>query len=238
MACKDKPKVIQASNTITQEQIKDNTTTQANPSSASTNEDVHQVSVKEVLTTEKYAYLKVSEQDRDDYWIAVMKQEINKNEKYFYQGGLLKKNFYSQEFDRNFEEVFLVSKFWSERNLSQGAVENANKAQPATAPMVSNGNSIADSDIITIKYLIENKERLEGEWVYLKGECTKVNPNIMNRNWVHLKDGSADDIDLTITTQEQIPVGSKLTLKGKVALDRDFGAGYRYSILIEEAILP
>jgi hypothetical protein len=55
----------------------------------------------------------------------------------------------------------------------------------------------------------------------------------MGRNWVHLRDGTQDDFDLVITCSMMIPGGHKVTVVGTVALDKDFGAGYTYGILLE-----
>jgi hypothetical protein len=60
----------------------------------------------------------------------------------------------------------------------------------------------------------------------------------MGRNWVHIQDGTKHDgkkADLTVTTGLVIPVGSKVALKGKIVLNKDFGAGYRYDVIMEEA---
>jgi hypothetical protein len=60
---------------------------------------------------------------------------------------------------------------------------------------------------------------------------------IMNRNWIHIQDGTGDQLDLTVTTTENIALGSVVTLKGTIALDKDFGAGYRYDIIMEGAVV-
>ena len=57
----------------------------------------------------------------------------------------------------------------------------------------------------------------------------------MGRNWVHFQDGSGEGLDLTVTTQTEIPLGSVLTVEGVIALNKDFGSGYRYDILMEGA---
>ena len=86
---------------------------------------------------------------------------------------------------------------------------------------------------IKIKELVENKEKYAGQEVQLSGEVIKVNPNIMGRNWIHLIDGTMDDYDLVITTDINIPEGAFVTLKGQVSLDKDFGAGYFYEVIVE-----
>jgi hypothetical protein len=57
----------------------------------------------------------------------------------------------------------------------------------------------------------------------------------MGRNWIHLKDGTLDNYDFVVTSDQAIPEGHVVTLKGTVARNRDFGSGYRYELLIENA---
>ena len=68
---------------------------------------MHEVEVQDVLQAEKYTYLDVQEGE-ERFWIAVSKMSAAKGDKFYYSGGLLKRNFYSREFDRNFETLFLV----------------------------------------------------------------------------------------------------------------------------------
>ena len=65
---------------------------------------------------------------------------------------------------------------------------------------------------------------------------TKYNPSIMGKNWVHIQDGTEfqGGFDLTITTEEQVKVGETAIIEGKLALDKDFGYGYSYNVLLEE----
>ena len=81
--------------------------------------------------------------------------------------------------------------------------------------------------------MVGNKTNLEGKTVTLKGICTKVNTKIMGRNWIHLKDGTMDDYDLVITSDQEIPVGHEVTIQGTVSLKKDFGSGYYYELLVE-----
>ena len=59
----------------------------------------------------------------------------------------------------------------------------------------------------------------------------------MERNWIHVKDGSKDDYDLVVTSNTFVPEGSKITIKATVSLNRDFGAGYTYDLILENGIL-
>jgi hypothetical protein len=89
---------------------------------------------------------------------------------------------------------------------------------------------------ITISDLLSNKQSFSGKVIKVKGKVTKFNPEIMGKNWVHIQDGSEfqGGFDLTITTDKRVSVGETLTFEGKIVLDKDFGYGYFYSVLMEE----
>ena len=67
----------------------------------------------------------------------------------------------------------------------------------------------------------------------------KVNNGILEKNWVHIVDGTQfeNKKSLTVTTNELIKVGDTVTFKGKITIDKDFGYGYVYDILLEEGEL-
>jgi len=77
--------------------------------------------------------------------------------------------------------------------------------------------------------------------VVVRGQVVKANNAIMGRNWFHLQDGSgkADDgtNDLTITTEDVVTVGDIVTVSGTLTVDKDFGAGYAYDAIIENATI-
>jgi hypothetical protein len=92
-------------------------------------------------------------------------------------------------------------------------------------------------DCITIAKLLTNKKSYSGKIIKVKGSVTKFNPQIMGKNWVHIQDGTEFEggFDLTITTDQQASIGETITFEGKIVLDKDFGYGYVYSVLMEEA---
>ena len=59
----------------------------------------------------------------------------------------------------------------------------------------------------------------------------------MGRNWIHIEDGSGKNQELTITTQDVLQLGEVGVFEGTISLDKDFGAGYRYEIIMENAKL-
>ncbi len=205
--------------------------------------DVHRVVVEEVLPTDQYQFLRVREGD-DEYWIATMIQGIEVGKSYYFKNGVLKTDYENKEYQRVFKRMYLVS------NIVEAG--HGNKMQGAGSGMKSNVEAKTNSEIHSIprKYgrievegslpiaeLIAHPEKYEGKRIQISGECVKLNPNIMGRNWIHLKDGSKDDYDLVITSRDICPEGEVATFEGTVTLNKDFGAGYRYELIVEDGKL-
>ena len=93
--------------------------------------------------------------------------------------------------------------------------------------------------VVSIAELLSHKDKYNGKIVTVSGKVTKVNSAIMGRNWVHLQDGTDYEgaYDLTITTVLEPAEGDLLTLTGKIVLEKDFGYGYYYDILLEDAVI-
>jgi RecJ-like exonuclease len=94
-----------------------------------------------------------------------------------------------------------------------------------------------DAKASTVETLYAQKDALSGKRVQVSGKVVKVNNGIMGKNFFHLQDGSgkAGTNDLTVTTQETVHVGDQVVVTGLVAVNRDFGAGYSYPLIVEEA---
>lgn len=229
-SCDSGPKVIEsepvagAANTVSQEM----------PGVHVPIADDHKVVAEEALNTEKYTYVRVKEND-ESFWIAIPKSPVEIGATYYYKGGLMKKNFPSKEFNRVFETIYLVSGL-SKQPIGS-AVDQA-LAQTQSAEAVEPPKDIKPAaGAVKIAEIIGNLKKYEGKTVKVTGKCVKMNPMIMGRNWVHLQDGSANNFDLTITTTESVALGDVVTLEGVIALNKDFGAGYKYNVIMEGAVV-
>ncbi|MDB4286200.1 GW dipeptide domain-containing protein [bacterium] len=237
MACGSEPRVIEGKSTgqgITPNSIPslENNATSKTPDSKE-----RKVIVEDVLNTEKYSYLHVSEKG-EKFWIAISNREVAVGETWYFRGGLLKKNFFSREFKRVFETVYLVSDIRKQPIGSGTGIDGAAETvtTPNQIPNLEVGKIESAPGAISLKELFSNKEKYENKIVKVTGKCVKTNPMIMNRNWLHIQDGSGEGLDLTVTTTENIPLGVIITMEGVLTLDKDFGAGYRYEVIMEEAV--
>lgn len=89
----------------------------------------------------------------------------------------------------------------------------------------------------TVAAINQNKAALSGQKISAQGKVVKVNNGIMGRNFVHVQDGTGDSSsnNLIVTSKQTASVGDQVTVSGVVAVDRDFGSGYMYPLLIEDA---
>jgi len=121
-------------------------------------------------------------------------------------------------------------------NAASGGSEGA-KA-PATSEPIK-VEKAKGADAYTVSEAYEKAGNLDKKAVVVRGKVVKVSKGIMGKNWVHLRDGSGDPgkgtNNLVVTTQDVPNIGDVVTAKGTLYKDKDFGAGYKYQVIVEEA---
>jgi hypothetical protein len=207
--------------------------------------------VLERLDAPPYSYLKLSV-GKEEMWAAVPKADTEKGKEVTVVNAMPMNGFESKTLNRKFDVVFF------------GTLEGATPAAEA-APMgnmdATPGNMAAQhanvgkgpaevgdvkvakasgADARTVAEVYAQKAQLKDKPVTIKGKVVKYNAGIMGKNWLHLRDGSgtADkDNDLTVTSQDVAKVGDVVVIKGSVRVDKDFGAGYAYPVIVEDATI-
>ena len=203
----------------------------ASNQSAMQSENLHKVVVEENINASNYTYLKVKEND-NEYWIAVPQMQVQKGETLYFGKSMEMKNFHSEALNRDFESILFVdrvSKTPGNMDIVPGHPKPTSVKEDVSVKPLSGGK--------TIKQIYEGKSDLAGKTVKVRGKVTKFNPNIMGRNWIHIQDGtgSSNDYDLMITSKDIVRVGDVVIAEGTVAINKDFGAGYSYPVMIEDA---
>ncbi len=221
---------------------------QQNNNAATTDPNVHKVIAIEKINTSQYTYLRVDDNGKEK-WLAFPITDIKLGETYYYGNEMPMSNFVSKELNRTFPIVYFVEGVSLEPPTKkiEGNGQNMNP-QPLKQTEPHTGNAEIKVEklqvivepakgIITIADLFANKEKYAGKKVRVKGKVSKFSPEIMNKNWIHLQDGTEFEgvFDLTITTNDMVKQGDVITCEGIVTLNKDFGAGYFYKILLEDA---
>ena len=203
--------------------------------------DLRKITIAEAVPTSKYLYLKVTEDGRE-YWMATSQTAVNSGEVYYYNEALIRTDFESKEMQRVFDTIYLVTRIVPEAQVDKLKSQETKATPQADASTSDDPDSPAEvmqgnASPVQISEIFDNPEAFEGRKVEISGTCTKVNEGILSRNWIHVKDGSADDKDLVVTSSASVKPGDRVKLQAFVRLDKDFGAGYRYAIILEDGIL-
>lgn len=200
--------------------------------------------VEEAIQTSNYTYCMVKE-GTSEYWIAFSKTQVEEGQTLYYNQGLEMKDFHSKELDRVFPSVFFIQEVSTDPNATsskgQHMMQSTQQSQKAQKPeIVKNEFNIEKAEGgISIAELYANKEKYAGKRIIVRGKVTKYSPGIMSRNWIHIQDGtdSNGNFDLTITSMETVNEGAVATFEGIITLNKDFGAGYKYDVIMEEAVV-
>lgn len=199
----------------------------------------NEVVVNEVQQTGDYTYILV-QQSNQEFWLAVSKTDVEVGEKLYFTDAMEMKNFESKELNRVFESIYFVDQVSKEPiDAEAKKAEAISKRQEGIQKLL---DSIQISPVdggYSIGELYKNADKYNQQTVKVRGQVVKVNLDIMDRNWVHLMDGTKGEnrSDLTFTTNDVVKVGDTVTFEGVLALDREFGAGYVYPLIVENAVV-
>jgi hypothetical protein len=205
-------------------------------SPTSTNDKV--AVVMEAIDGGTYTYLRL-EQDGIEFWAAISARPVEIGKSYYYQESVLMRDFESKQLQRTFKSILFIG-YFGEYPSDAGKVSQHGATQDHTKADKEEDISIEHSgDLISLKELFGSKENYNGKKVLVKGKVVKISRDIMQRNWIHIQDGTSYEgqYDLTITINESIgfDLDNIVTFRGTVTLDKDFGSGYFYPVIMEEA---
>jgi hypothetical protein len=199
--------------------------------------------VLEVRDVQSYTYLRLKT-PQGETWAAVTTAPVKKGAKVTIENITVMKNFESKALKKTFDSVVFGSLAGA-----PGSTPQANKEVAAAHAGVPKSMDVADvkvpkasgANAHTVGEIMGKPAAMKDKPVLIRGKIVKYNPGIMGKNWIHLRDGSgsaADNTnDLIVTTTEQAKVGDVVTVKGVVHTDKDFGAGYSYKAIVEDATL-
>jgi hypothetical protein len=193
--------------------------------------------VVETMRSGGYTYARVAV-GGEEVWVAGPETTLAIGDAVDVAAGQLMTGFRSNTLDRTFDRIYFLSA-WSGAPTAGAPSPHADVAA-ARAPDLAPGERIPPAEGgQTVEQVLVGKAALGGRPVVVRGKVVKVNTGIMGKNWLHLQDGTgaAGTNDLTVTTADVAVVGDVIVARGTLALDKDFGAGYRYAALLEDATL-
>ncbi|MDR3581548.1 MAG: DNA-binding protein [Oryzomonas sp.] len=214
--------------------------------------------VLQVLNGGGYSYIYLQKDKGEKTWIAVTEIKANAGDRMSFKEGLVMKNFQSKTLKRTFDSIVFSNGVVPQpgkaaaSSPAKAAPQAAAPSKQQSAPM---GSKVAvmpkekrisvqkatGPNAYTIAEIYRNSAKLDKKQIVVRGKIVKVTSRIMKRNWVHIQDGSGSQAkgthNLVCTTTATPHLDDVVTVKGTVAKDRDFGYGYHYNVLIENATI-
>jgi hypothetical protein len=201
--------------------------------------------VLESINAGSYTYLRLKTRD-GDIWAAIMQTSMPKGTNVQLHDPMLMTNFESKALGRTFDEIVFASAVSTETSsiatpAQQMAAAHKGAATPIVNTPVEKVAKATGANAKTVADVYAQRTQLANKNVVVRGQVVKFSADIMDRNWIHLRDGtgSADSRsnDLLVTTQGTAKVGDVILVSGLVKTDVNFGSGYAYSVVIDNATL-
>jgi hypothetical protein len=194
--------------------------------------------VIETMNSAGYTYVLIENKGKKT-WVAVTETKVVKGQNISFGPGMEMKDFESKTLKRKFDRIV-----FSEGVLGQQGAVSEKKATGSKGSAVAATEKIkvekaSGPDAYTVAEIYRDSKKLEKKTVVVRGKVVKVAANIMGKNWFHLQDGSGDaktgTNDLILTSKDLPAVGDVVTVSGTLYNDKDFGSGYQYAVIVENA---
>lgn len=197
--------------------------------------------VLEQLAASPYLYLRLKT-SRGELWAAIPEAKVETGAVVTVVNPILMTKFASTSLNRAFDEVYFGTLASGGAAMAApGGNPHAGVPPSAAAVAVGKVEKADGADARTVSEIWAQRAILEGKPVTLRGVVVKANIGVMGKNWIHLQDGSGDAAqgtdDITVTSMDQAAMGQTVTIKGTVRTDKDFGAGYLYKVIVEDATI-
>ncbi len=189
---------------------------------------IHTATIVETMNAGGYTYMKVKE-NGSEYWVAVNAAEVRVGQHVTFEEQMWMPNFKSKTLNRTFDSIMFASMAASaSMHPADVKPDNAPRSAMKKAP---GGYSVAE--------VFAKRKTLEGKKVTVRGKVTKISKQIMKRSWIHIEDGTGgamtDDLVFTTTENVTFKEGDTVVATGTAAVDKDFGYGYFYPVIIEKS---
>ena len=193
--------------------------------------DVFTGVVIDTLNGGGYTYLQIEDSFKKTYWAALEGVKIDKGTEVRFTEEMRAEKFESKTLNRTFENLIFAS------NL-QYRTKAPEAGNLALVSEVVKESPYKQKETLSVKEVIEKRMELKDKTIAIRGKVVKASPNIMERNFIHIQDGTSDgaEVGRVVFTSKELPnVGDIVTARGVVSVDKNFGSGYVYNIIVENA---
>ena len=190
------------------------------------------------MNAASYTYVEI-EKDGKKSWAAVPQTEVKVGDEVTIPPGSMMYNFQSKSLNKTFDEILFTNGIVVGRDsgAAAGSEGSAGVVTPKTSNAPEKGSIKKAAKGYTVEDLYTKKAELGGKAVSVRGKIVKSNMEILGTNWYHIQDGSGAEgtNDIIFTSNEKLETGQIVVAKGTLKLDKDFGSGYMYDVIVEES---
>ncbi len=203
--------------------------------------------VVQIIDSGGYTYVLLKQKDDSKIWVAAPGMKVSVGEQVTFEGGMEMINFPSSTLKRTFDKV-IFSNGLVKDSATKGGKEKDTQKEARSPGSTGAAVAVTDEKIkvkkatganaYSIAEIFKKKGKLNKKQVTVNGKVVKVSSGIMNKNWIHIQDGTGNhttsDNDLVVTSDAIPLVGDVITVKGTLYTNKDFGGGYKYNVIIEK----
>ena len=192
--------------------------------------------VIETMTSGGYTYAHIESKGRKT-WVAVPETKITVGQEVSFRPGVEMGAFESKTLKRKFDNIIFSTGVIGSAPMAHGTAMSGGSGTDTASAEEIKVRKAKGPNAYTIKELIADSSRLDRKTIVVSGKVVKVSEGIMGKNWIHIKDGSARNEKLVVTSKDLPKVGDVVTVSGTLYKDKDFGSGYKYAVIVEEATI-
>jgi hypothetical protein len=215
--------------------------------------------VVETMNAASYTYVQL-DNGRTKIWAAAPQFSVKVGDRVALGDAMPMTQYYSKTLQRTFDVIYFSSNLRVNGDAPRGAIpagsaagagiSTASGELPKGHPAIPNTSATRSAPVAfdlanikrieggqTVVEILTGREKFVGKSIAVRGRVVKFNGGILGKNWLHVRDGSGGEgtNDLTVTTDAVARVGDIVLVTGMLASDRDFGSGYKYALIVENA---
>jgi hypothetical protein len=201
--------------------------------------------VLQTMNAGGYSYIYIEQADGKKVWVAVTQVAIKVGDRMSFKPGTEMVKFESKALNRSFDSIIFCDGVLSggstakvpDPGKNEGVSPGSRGARKEKAAKIS-VTKATGPNAATIAEAYSNSAKLNNKKVVIRGQVVKISSGIMGKNWIHIQDGTGSEKrknhNLVCTSKTDIAdVGDVVTITGTLIMDRDFGSGYKYAVIIE-----
>ncbi len=207
--------------------------------------------VLQTMDSGGYTYMYIEKKNGEKVWVASPATPVTVGSQVTFKGGMEMADFESKSLKRKFDKIVFADSAVSDTPAKSApaastkdsgkSASGGSKAAASKKDAKITVSKATGANAYTVQEIFANSAKLNKKKVVVRGKVVKVSAGIMGKNWIHIQDGTGNQAkknhNLVCTSKDMADVDDVVTVSGVLAKDKDFGGGYKYTAIVEEATI-